>query len=638
MIPRTYPSRVNSTTGRVEALVSFISSTTGLQRWVDYTPVAFVTDATPVEGSYNNNGYIAVADVGSTTGLQAGKDYIRVFLDPNATDAWRVNSVGFIPVGYSGIGGIPYALFANNEQGVWYDPSDFSTMFQDSAGTTPVTAVEQPVGLMLDKSKGLVLGSELVTNGSFDSDASWNKGPGWSISDGAARANTSGVAALNQTLSISAGKSYRVQFTTTVTSGNISSFLGGASIRANFTSGTYSIVVVAGAANTALQFETINACVATIDNISVRELPGNHAFQATSTSRPVLSARYNLLTKTEQFDDAAWTKTGSAATFEKINETAVSSAHFVSQGFSTGSYLISVELKAAEREYAFVGNVEHAVSVNLATGTASAAVGTPTNIVTTRLSDGHLRVSFTATYSVTTGLNIYPSTDGIWGNRSYLGVAGNGIYARKADLRVTNDAAGQPAYQRVNTATDYDTTGFKPYLRFDGTDDWMQTNNINFTATDKMTVFAGVRKLSDAATAIICEFSPALATNAGSFYFAHSSVAARGDYMFASRGSTFAQAITGNVYQAPTTDVLSGSANISGDSIVLRVDGTQAATETGDQGTGNYGNYPLYIGRRGGTTLPFNGRIYGLIVRGAVTTTATIQATETYMNGKTGAY
>ena len=46
------------------------------------------------------------------------------------------------------------ALFRNSEQGVWYDPSDRATLFQDSAGTTPVTAVEQPVGLILDKSGG----------------------------------------------------------------------------------------------------------------------------------------------------------------------------------------------------------------------------------------------------------------------------------------------------------------------------------------------------------------------------------------------------------------------------------------------------------------------------------------------------
>lgn len=39
---------------------------------------------------------------------------------------------------------------ANN--GAWFDPSDLSTLYQDDAGTTPVTAVEQPVGKIIDKS------------------------------------------------------------------------------------------------------------------------------------------------------------------------------------------------------------------------------------------------------------------------------------------------------------------------------------------------------------------------------------------------------------------------------------------------------------------------------------------------------
>ena len=46
----------------------------------------------------------------------------------------------------------PSRLFNAGEQGVWYDPSDRATLFQDASGTTPVTAVEQPVGLVLDKS------------------------------------------------------------------------------------------------------------------------------------------------------------------------------------------------------------------------------------------------------------------------------------------------------------------------------------------------------------------------------------------------------------------------------------------------------------------------------------------------------
>jgi hypothetical protein len=46
----------------------------------------------------------------------------------------------------------PLALFASSEPGYWLDPSDFSTMWQDSAGTTPVTAVNDPVGRITDKS------------------------------------------------------------------------------------------------------------------------------------------------------------------------------------------------------------------------------------------------------------------------------------------------------------------------------------------------------------------------------------------------------------------------------------------------------------------------------------------------------
>jgi lysophospholipase L1-like esterase len=35
---------------------------------------------------------------------------------------------------------------------IWLDPNDLSTLFQDAAGTTPVTAAGQPVGLIRDKS------------------------------------------------------------------------------------------------------------------------------------------------------------------------------------------------------------------------------------------------------------------------------------------------------------------------------------------------------------------------------------------------------------------------------------------------------------------------------------------------------
>lgn len=46
----------------------------------------------------------------------------------------------------------PANLFSNNQAGAWYDPSDLTTLFQDAAGTTPVTSDGDPVGAMLDKS------------------------------------------------------------------------------------------------------------------------------------------------------------------------------------------------------------------------------------------------------------------------------------------------------------------------------------------------------------------------------------------------------------------------------------------------------------------------------------------------------
>ena len=63
-------------------------------------------------------------------------------------------SVASLSVGLwdAGLLGQVAAMFASGEQGVWYDPSNMASLFQDSAGTVPVTAVGQPVGRILDQS------------------------------------------------------------------------------------------------------------------------------------------------------------------------------------------------------------------------------------------------------------------------------------------------------------------------------------------------------------------------------------------------------------------------------------------------------------------------------------------------------
>lgn len=43
-------------------------------------------------------------------------------------------------------------VFEGDKQGLFYDPSDLTTLFKDAAGTQPVTADGDPVGLIKDKS------------------------------------------------------------------------------------------------------------------------------------------------------------------------------------------------------------------------------------------------------------------------------------------------------------------------------------------------------------------------------------------------------------------------------------------------------------------------------------------------------
>jgi len=203
-------------------------------------------------------------------------------------------------------------LFAAGEQGAWYDPSDLSTLYQDSAGTTPVTALGQPVGLMLDKSKGLALGPELVTNGGFDTDTA-----GWSIrtatqgllswNAGAMRfeSQTGLSRAASQLISgFVVGRSYLISY-----KGRLVSGAGGHQVQLRSSDGGGGSDLTATTAFTNTEFVTrtevwvatqtsayvsarvtADATVAEFDNISVRELPGNHASQPTATARPVLAA------------------------------------------------------------------------------------------------------------------------------------------------------------------------------------------------------------------------------------------------------------------------------------------------------------------------------------------------------------
>jgi hypothetical protein len=201
-------------------------------------------------------------------------------------------------------------------------------------------------------------------------------------------------------------------------------------------------------------------------------------------------------------------------------------------------------------------------------------------------------------------------------------------------------AASRPVLQQ-------DSNGLA-YLAFDGVDDFLVTNSIDFSLTDKMTVIAGVRKLSDAAAGIIAELGPTTATTIGSFGLYSSGLLSDANRRTYGTNLNAGAEIGGGApgYPSPSTNVVTAIFDIAGatptDEQKLRVNGAVVGltfSSTSPAGIGNFGNYPLNMGRRlTGSALPFNGRLYSLVIRGAASTTAQIEAAERYVNANTGAY
>lgn len=468
------------------------------------------------------------------TGLYSGVSglAIGVGLNKGVTGLWSGAS-GLI-AGWGG-GFNPLSLFASGEQGAWYDPSDLSTMFQDTAGTTPVTATGQTVARINDKS----------------------------------------------------GR-------------------------------------------------------------------GNHATQATAASRPIygiepFGGRRNLLTYTEQFDNAAWLKTRSSVTPNSttapdgtltadtlVEDATASSTHYISQTSdgATATRTYSIYAKANTRSWIwlYIGGANQGKFFNLSTGVVgNDVVGAPSAATIQNAGNGWYRCSITVTGTHTNAW-VGLSEDGT--TISYTGNGTSGAYIWGTQLELGSTAT---AYQRVTDQWNVTQAGVPSvsYLAFDGTDDWLVSATIT-PGIDKAQVFAGVRKLSDAATSSVAGTSTAPFGNNGTFEL-FAPLYTNG-YGYGTRGTTFVDQSVGG-FPAPSTNVITAISEIATDTNRLRANGSQIGSSSLDQGTGNYLAYPLYVGRRGGATNPFNGRIYQMIVRfGANLSAATITQTENYTAGKTGIY
>ena len=154
------------------------------------------------------------------------------------------------------------------------------------------------------------------------------------------------------------------------------------------------------------------------------------------------------------------------------------------------------------------------------------------------------------------------------------------------------------------------------YLEFDGIDDFLQTNNIDFTATDKVSLFAGLNRTGNATVGTLLETGSSFSNPTGGFGIkCPVGIGTSTLNLLASAGGSSVS--TGEVV-SPATLVYSGFIDLSKttaiEQINFKVNGILVnTTRSGLAGNGNLANVPVYIGRRGGVSRPFNGHIYGLI-------------------------
>lgn len=385
---------------------------------------------------------------------------------------------------------------------------------------------------------------------------------------------------------------------------------------------------------------TVAALGDSVARVNDRSGRGNHLTQSTAGNRPVY-ARHpktgirNLLTYTEDFTNAAWSKNASTATAANrvradgtnncfLNQAVAATANI--HTFTVSMLAVSGQTRSGIGIYqgGFVAS-----SITVVSGPGTTASNDGLHAVSNLSSTVPTVVKITTSGALSAALAyvyVYPGRDQFGGSQ----ISGDTVEYGNLQLETGNTAT---AYQKVTGWFDVTEAGVPsvPYLYFNGTSTSMSTSAIDFSAGDKMTVFAAVRKLSDAARGMVAEFSNG--TGVPGSWQLNAPSGASPTYQIGSQGTNFASASKSS-FAAPNSAVITATSIISAPSLVLRVNGSQVANVTSPQGTGNYGNYPLYIGAREGTSLFFNGRLYSLIVRGAQTPLSQIEATELYIKQK----
>jgi hypothetical protein len=372
---------------------------------------------------------------------------------------------------------------------------------------------------------------------------------------------------------------------------------------------------------------TFGTGVETLTDLSPRNNPFSQANSGNRAAwfREPKTGRRNLLLHTNDFQNpAGWGTIGSTRT--GTEEVTVATVGTGNQGIAS-----SIGVVPAIAGEQFVAHVD----VRNTTGSSwfvSLQAFEGSNFISQSLTSigtvagDWVRVSRTFTCpATTTSIRIYIARAS--------GAVGESIQLRRPQIETGSTPT---AYQRVTTAFDVTEQGQRDCygVRADGTDDgYVTAGNVDFSGTDKVTVFAAVRKLSDAAGSSIlahgADFSTVGAFELQGNTSANATTAFRGR---STSGSTEQAGFTRDV-ASPSTFILTATIDYSlaaGLEFTGRYNQVAQTQNTGEaqENTGTLGNHALHLFRRGGTTLPFNGNLYALIVAGGSYPLSTIQRVE----------
>lgn len=284
--------------------VPTISGTTGLGDVLTASPASVTGTPSPTRTWQWYRDGVAISGATNSTYTLVAADYgASITVTQTETNIVDVDTAESLPTDIPDFD--PATLFALGESGAWFRPNYLDSMYQVTNLTTvPSTSPGDPVAFIASQAAGQSPGANLVTNGTFDSNATgWTLTSGFSWSSGAVQRNVgveAGGALLGfNTQIVSSGRTYLAGYTRAVTAGSAVKFRLYTAVNSGtlfYNPGPYNDLIgnnyhiITNTSNSGyLSILGLNSSAAyTVDDVFLREITGIPALQATGANMPLL--------------------------------------------------------------------------------------------------------------------------------------------------------------------------------------------------------------------------------------------------------------------------------------------------------------------------------------------------------------